>query len=99
MDQRSLYSILGIRVGAAQKEVRKAYRRLAMKYHPDLNPKDPEAEEKFKEIQQAYEALSEEKRIRKNVPVAAHRGGYNDPFSDFSHPFFNFACWQRSVSS
>jgi curved DNA-binding protein CbpA len=90
MDRRAPYRILGIPVGATDKEVRKAYRRLAMKYHPDHNPEDPWAEEKFKEIQLAYEALSEEKKNRKDRPMAAYRWRYNDPFSDFSHPFFNF---------
>ena len=53
MDQRSPYHILGIRVGATEKETRRAYGTLAMKHHPDRNPEDPEAEEKFKKVQWA----------------------------------------------
>jgi curved DNA-binding protein CbpA len=90
MSKRDYYEILGVKRDASEEEIRKAFRKLAMKHHPDRNPEDPEAEEKFKEVQQAYEALSEEKRNRKNVPVAAYRWVYNDPFSDFSHPFLNF---------
>jgi len=90
MDQPSPYQILGIPIGATDKEIRKAYRRLAMKYHPDRNPGDPEAEEKFKEVQRAYEALSGGRRLRESHPVTTSRWGFDDPFSDFSHPFFNF---------
>jgi DnaJ-class molecular chaperone len=90
MDQRSPYQILKIRIGATEKEIRKAYRRLAMKYHPDRNPEDPKAEEKFKEAQRAYETLLGGKRLRETHPVTTSRWGFDDPFSDFSHPFFNF---------
>lgn len=62
MADKDLYSILGISREADQDEIKKAYRRQAMKMHPDRNPDDPDAEEKFKEIQQAYDILSDESK-------------------------------------
>lgn len=62
---RSYYDILGISRKAPEREVRQAYRRLARKYHPDVNPGDREAERKFKEINEAYEVLSDEEKRRK----------------------------------
>src|SRR5271170_1327731 len=62
MAQQDHYQTLGIERDADVDEIRKAYRRLARKYHPDLNPGDKTAEERFKKVQEAYDILSEPKK-------------------------------------
>ncbi|HUL29921.1 MAG TPA: DnaJ domain-containing protein, partial [Thermodesulfobacteriota bacterium] len=63
MAAKDYYSVLGVAKNASEDEIKRAYRKLAMKYHPDRNPNKREAEERFKEINEAYAVLSDaEKR-------------------------------------
>jgi molecular chaperone DnaJ len=65
MSYKDYYAILGVPRNATEKEIKQAYRRLARKYHPDVNPGNKEAEEKFKEISEAYEVLSDKEKREK----------------------------------
>lgn len=97
--KRDYYEILGVSKGASEEEMKKAYRKLAIKYHPDKNPDDPTAEEKFKEAAEAYGVLSDpEKRKRYDQFGHAGMGGnggfgggqgfdINDIFSQFGDIF------------
>ena len=68
MAKRDYYEVLGVSRDVGQEEIKKAYRQLAMKYHPDKNPGNKEAEEKFKEAAEAYEVLTDPaKRERYNL--------------------------------
>ena len=60
MAKRDYYDVLGVDKGASASEIKKAFRRVAMKHHPDRNPDDKQAEDKFKEAQEAYEVLSDD---------------------------------------
>jgi molecular chaperone DnaJ len=75
------YQVLGVSRGASEEDIKKAYRKLAMKYHPDRNPSDPAAEEKFKEIGYAYEMLT------KPQASSSSFGFGEDPFRGFRNPF------------
>ena len=89
MAKRDYYEVLGVGKDAAEADVKKAYRRLAMKHHPDRNLEDPGAEEQFKEVKEAYEALSDkDKRAaydrfgHAGVQGNQGMGGGADAFSD-----------------
>ena len=65
MSKRDFYEILGVNKSSSQEEIKKAYRKVAIKYHPDKNPDDKAAEEKFKEAAEAYEVLSNPEKKQK----------------------------------
>lgn len=75
MDYKDYYKVLGVERKASEDEIRKAYRKLAMQYHPDRNPNDKQAEERFKEINEAYQVLSDPQK----------RGHYDRLGSDYSN--------------
>jgi DnaJ-class molecular chaperone len=85
MPKEDYYSVLGVAKSASQDDIKKAYRKLALKYHPDKNPDDSKAEEKFKKISEAYYTLGDEKR-RKEYDSLSRMGANTGNFSS-SHGF------------
>lgn len=63
-NNKDLYQLLGLPTEASEDDIQRAHRKLVREYHPDANPEDPRAEERFKEVQRAYEVLSDEKKRR-----------------------------------
>jgi len=98
MAKRDCYEVLGINKSASEKEIKKAYKKLAMKYHPDRNPDNPVAEEKFREVKSSYEILSDSEtrqeyddfghqafsENRRSAHAGSHHSGgdFNDVFGD-----------------
>ena len=72
-DKRDYYEVLGVSKSASESEIKKAYRKMAIKYHPDKNPNDADAESKFKEAAEAYEVLSNPEK-RKRYDQFGHAG-------------------------
>ena len=105
MDYKDYYKILGVQRTADDKEIKKAFRKLARQYHPDLHSSPEQkktSEEKFKEINEAYEHLSDQEK-RKRYDMFGHagtqagsgfegfdfgRGGFGDVFNDIFEDFF-----------
>ena len=82
MAKKDYYNILGVKKDAKADEIKKAYRRLARKHHPDVNPNDKISEDKFKEVQEAYDVLSDEKKRK-----VFDRFGYYADNLDADSPF------------
>ena len=76
MEYKDYYKILGVDKGAGEKDIKQAYRKLARKYHPDVNPNNKAAQEKFKEINEAYEVLSDADKRRKYNELGANWQAY-----------------------
>src|SRR5437762_1682379 len=94
-EKRDYYEVLGVERNAAGEEIKRAYRKLAVKFHPDKNPDDPHAEEKFKELGEAYDVLMDpDKRSAYDrfghaafAQGTGARGGFHDPFDIFREVF------------
>ena len=114
-EKRDYYEVLNIDKNASADDIKKAYRKLALKYHPDRNKGDKEAEEKFKEANEAYEVLSDDEK-RRNYDQFGHAGvdgqgfggfgggagfgGFEDIFSDiFGGGFGGFGGFGGSAGS
>jgi len=94
MAKRDYYEVLGVQKGATKEEIKKGYRKLAVMYHPDKNPGNKEAEDKFKEATEAYEVLSDDQKrqIYDQYGFAGLEGmaGGNGGSQGFSHAFHDF---------
>jgi molecular chaperone DnaJ len=92
MSKRDYYEVLGVDKSASKEDLKKAYRKLAMQYHPDRNPDDKEAEERFKEAAEAYEILSNDEK-RASYDRFGHAGirGGAQGFSDINDIFSHFS--------
>lgn len=109
MAKRDYYEVLGVAKNASEDELKKAYRKLAMKYHPDRNPDNPSAEEKFKEAKEAYEMLSDAQKrdaydryghagVDPNMGAGGFgggAGGFSDAFGDIFGDIFGNAAGGR----
>src|SRR5438477_11400176 len=98
--KRDYYDVLGVKRDGDLKTIKAAYRKLALQYHPDRNPGDPTAEEKFKEAAEAYEVLSDDAKRRlydrggfeglRSSGFSGFSGDIGDIFSQFSDIFAEF---------
>ena len=96
MEYKDYYKTLGLDKTAKDADIKSAYRRLARKYHPDMNPGKPEAEEKFKEINEAYQVLSDPEKRQKYDQFGSQWQQYRP--SGGSPEDFNWGPWRSQPS-
>src|SRR5713226_7562373 len=111
MVKKDYYGVLGVRRDASDKEIKQTYRRLARQYHPDVNPGDAAAEQKFKEISEAYSVLSNPESRKKYDrfghqafatgfdPSFANSGGFAGGYTDNLKDFFGGRASFEGLSS
>ena len=99
MEYKDYYNILGIDKSSNQEEIKKTYRKLAKKYHPDLNPGDDAAQEKFKEVSEAYEVLSDETKRKQYDQFGQYGFSNGQQFDPSQFGFGNFGSGNYSYSS
>jgi curved DNA-binding protein len=92
MDYKDYYKVLGVEKNASQDEIKKAYRKLAVKYHPDKNPDNKAAEEKFKEISEANDVLSDPEKRKKYDELGENWRYYQQQGGDANQ--YDFSKWQ-----
>lgn len=90
MEYKDYYKILGVDKNTPQNDIKKAYRKLAKKYHPDLNPDNPKAQEKFKELNEAYEVLGDEEKKKKYDTFGSNYDFQNGQNIDPSQYGYNY---------
>src|SRR5512134_1580708 len=86
-----LYIVLGLAHGATEAEIKRAYRRLARRFHPDINPGDREAEARFRQVLDAYETLMDPDRRRRYDAGQLSGGGDDDNAETFGFAGFDFS--------
>ena len=91
MAKRDYYEVLGVNRDASEEDIKKAYRKLAMKHHPDRNPDNPKSEERFKEAKEAYEILSDAQQARAPTISSATRASIRRAAAGAGAGFGNFA--------
>src|ERR1700739_835139 len=107
MSKRDFYETLGVAKNASEEEIKKAYRKLAMKHHPDRNPDDKHAEERFKAAKEAYEVLSDAQKraaydrfghagVDPAAAAGAGMGGFAEAFGDIFGDIFGAATRGRT---